>query len=201
MKKILHLAIACLFANAACTTSLKRFDTAIDANHCEEALEKLPENEMGAKLLSKTQEASGKTLSYALTGMSYTAEVLLNVVGGTVMVVALCGPSVAAGIWATDGRAGICLPGRIDALSPPNIGRQTYQATENLRCPNLVPMSRSMRKVAACYLKRDTKDALEKAHKSLLAIQESKDFYNCLPTEEKQAIGIELEQVRLKTKL
>jgi hypothetical protein len=201
MKKILYLALIGLFANAACTTTLKKFDSALAANHCEDALEKLPENEMGAKLLSKTQEASGKTLSYALTGMSYTAEVLLNVVGGTVMFVALCGPSVAAGVWTTDGRQGVCLPGRLDALAPPNIGHKTYQATENLRCPNLVPMSRSMRKVASCYLKRETKEAIEQAHKSLLAIQDSKDFYNCLPNDEKQAIGNELEQVRLKTKL
>ena len=179
MQKISLLLLAFL---VGCSSVEKKFTSELETGHCEMALEKIPENETGAKLLSKTQNAGGIALSYALTGAAYTGEVLLDVVGGTIMFVALCGPPIALGVIASTnsnggssggygGNIGVCLPGNIEALLAPEFGKQTYNASKDLRCPNLVGISQSLRRVAACFSRRHKNQDLEKANQTLLSLR------------------------------
>ena len=210
MRKILLLSLAFL---VGCTSTEKKFNTEIEGARCETALENIPENASGAKLISKTQQAGGVALSYAVTGVAYTGEVLIDFVGGTVMFVALCSPAIALGaIVVTDrssgsysgnwsGLEGLCIPGKVDALFIPPLGRKTFEASKDLRCPDLVGMSRSLRKVASCFSHRAVGNDLEKADQTLTALQNSERFFECLPEEEQNKITSDLKEIAAKARV
>ncbi len=206
MRNIFVISLAFILG---CSSVEKKFLADVENGNCEQALEKIPENETGAKLLSKTQNAGGVVLSYALTGAAYTGEILLDVVGGTIMFVALCGPPLALGVIASANSSGssgsgytgnnlVCFPGKFEALMAPDFGKQTFHASKNLRCPNLSGMSRSIRRVAACFSKRDRDKDLERASQTLLSLQQARHFYECLPEDEKKNIADEVNSINLK---
>ena len=207
MRKTLLLSLAFL---VGCHTAEKKFNSDVESGRCETALEKIPENETGAKLISKTQTAGGMALSYAITGAAYTGEILVDAVGGTVMFVVLCGPALALGYISDynstahnyQGQIPGCIPGKIDALFVPSLGEKTYKASKDLRCPDLLGVSRSIRKVAACFSRREKDEDIERASQTLMALQQSQQFYECLPEEEQQQIAKEIQVLNLKkTKL
>ncbi len=207
MRKILPLSLAFL---VSCTSVEKKFNSEIEGGRCETALENIPENASGAKLISKTQQAGGVALSYAVTGVAYTGEVLIDFVGGTVMFVALCSPAIALGaIVVTDrssgsynnnwgGLGGLCIPGKVDALFVPSLGKKTFQASKDMRCPDLVGISYSLRKVAACFSQRAIGSDIDKADQTLTALQNSDRFFECLPEEEQNKITSDLKEIAAK---
>ncbi len=204
MQKAIWLSMVLLIG---CSSAEKRFNFEIDAGRCESALEKIPENTIGAKLLSKTQNASGVALSYAMTGAAYTGEVLLDIVGGTVMLVVICAPAVAVGVIEETNHGqfqtyGACIPERIDALFVPALGKKTFAASKDLRCPDLAGLSRSIRRVASCFSSRNETHSFDKASKALAALQHSERFYECLPEDEQKQIANDVNLLNLKkTKL
>lgn len=185
MKYILAFSLAL----AGCVSKQKKaaFDEHLHLGRCDEALTNLPENDPLVKVARDSEHAGKAILSYAFVGASYTAEVLWDVTGGTVMFVALCGPMVLAGTAATyvggDTRIG-CIPGRFDALEAPPLGRQAVASTRAMRCPEVAPLSRSLRAVASCYESRGGEENLRKAEAQLKAIRKSADFVSCLPADE-----------------
>jgi hypothetical protein len=189
-----------LLAMPGCAGPEKSFKRELDSGRCDEALLNLPERDPLVKLADRSQQAANTVLSYAFVGASYTAEVLLDAAGGTVMFVALCGvPLVlmaAASAGAAAGTGGMspigCFPGKLDALSSPPLGRQARKASAEMRCPDLKSLSRSMRAVASCY---ESRGDLEKARRTLESVKNSDSFYVCLPDAEKDALERQLGDI------
>jgi hypothetical protein len=201
--------VALLFILPSCTSKEKDFRRELASGRCDQALINLPQRDSMIKLADKSEQAAGSVLSYAFVGASYTAEVLLDAAGGTVMFVALCGVPVVltvAALAASNGGGGSvgtgsvfgCFPGKLDALESPPLGRQAVKSTQDMRCPNVKSLSRSLRAVASCYEERGGVDNLIKAKANLAAVQESKDFFLCLPDEEKELLRRQRQSVELK---
>jgi hypothetical protein len=188
----------------SCSSPTKKFEQHLSGGNCEQALDELPENDLGVKLIGHTQQVGGTVASYAFTGASYTAEILWDVTGTTIMFVALCGPMMAAivatnGVGTTPTTAPLkCLPGKVDSLSAPPLGRRAYRSSKPMRCPPLESLSQSMRKVAACFENRNTEPDLQRAYQSLKAIRESGDFFDCLPNQEQSAVLQALDSLQTK---
>ncbi len=192
-----------LVTSARCTSTHKTFDKYIAAGRCNEALERIPEESSGLKLISKTKQAAGTALSYSLTGVSYTAELIWDISGGAITFVALCGPMIALMIATNssgpqmDGSTPLlCLPGNPRALSSPPLGRNMYDSTLDLRCPDLSPITHSIRKIANCYKQHGDQASLKKAYQSLQALRSSGNFYSCVPKSDQDLINQEIEAVK-----
>jgi hypothetical protein len=205
------LSLSLTFAGSGCSTAHeKTFSDKITEGRCDEALIELPERDPLVHLTSQTKQAADTVLSYTFVGASYTAEVLWDVAGGTVMVIALCAVPLAVigGMYAASNSSAtysntnsgpqplICIPGKITALGAPPLGRQSLEATKEMRCPDLKSLSHSIRRVAACFETKGGKDDLEKAEKSLKALQNSQQFYQCLPLDEQQKISNQLVMIQ-----
>jgi hypothetical protein len=190
------------FLFVACSSAQKTFSVHLDHHDCAAAASSVPEEkDLGLRLISRTQQTGGTLFSYAFTGISYTAEILMDVAGGTVMVVALCGPMVAAEVASHGVQANApitCIPGKLDALSAPPLGRQAYTSSQEMRCPNVTPLSRSLRQVAACYEQETTPDSWARAERSLSSMQSTDKFYRCLSHEEQRALDTQLKSLKEK---
>lgn len=209
-----HLRVALALAIATqivgCASNSKSSEEvrkeAIEAGRCDEALKEVSKQDPDTKIADTSKQVAGTLLSYSLTGVSYTAEVLWDFAGGTVMFVGLCSPWIVtsaagiagAGYTGSSNATPWCFPGKINALSAPALGRKTFQATKNFRCPSVVPISQSIRAVASCYVAKGDNQSLVKARQTLNALQGSEDVYECLPLEEKVAIQKESEAINLK---
>lgn len=190
MKFILVLALAL----SGCVSGEKKqasFDENLQLGRCDEAVVNLPQNDPMVKMVRHSEHAGKSVLSYAFVGASYTAEVLWDVAGGTVMFVALCGPLLAASVagnaavyYPDGGQAVSCLPGKLSALGAPPLGRQAVKATREMRCPEVATLSRSLRAVASCYESRGGEENLRKAEAQLQSIRKSAQLLSCLPKEE-----------------
>lgn len=178
----------------------KQFQQDLEAKRCDAAMAHVPENDPAIKFAGNTKQTFGTVAAYTFVGFSYTAEVLWDVTGGTVMAVALCGIPSTLSVAATYQRgqsAGIltCFPGKLDALGAPPLGRRALAATEELRCPDLTSLSRSLRSVASCYSGEKTEVGRTKAKQVLTSLQNSEDFYSCLSESERHAIGVQIRDL------
>lgn len=183
----------------SCSSKEKQFNDHLSMGRCDDALIHLPQKDPMVKLANSTEQAAGTVLSYAFVGASYTAEVLWDVAGGTVMFVGLCGVPVALTAFSNgSGQGMLCFPGKMDALGAPPLGRQAIRQSRPLRCPDLKSLSRSMRSVAACYESRGGAEDLAKAEKTLQSLQSAKDFVSCLPFEKHQLLNQQLTAVQVK---
>lgn len=201
MRIILHILLA--VSLVACSSAKKNFNQELASGRCDEAMKTLPERDPLVKLTDTTELAAGTVASYAFVGASYTAEVMWDIVGGTVMVVALCAPAIAVqglAVASTDADHSriSCLPGSISALGAPPLGRQALKASKPLRCPDLKSLSRSLRAVASCYNQKDKKADWLKAQQTLQALKNSEDFYSCLPADEHEHIDVQFREIQAK---
>jgi len=188
---------------SGCATQQKKFETELAKGACDQALLDIPEKTTGAKFISSTHQAGGTLLSYAFTGASYTAEILWDITGGTVMFLGLCGPIIAVEALAINNGGGasgqvVCLSGfpeKIDRLGAPPLGRKAYRSTANLRCPPLEGLSQSIRQVASCFAGQKTSQSQARARKTLESIRNSGEFYNCLNSEEQKSVDQALAEL------
>ena len=90
------------------------------------------------------------------------------------------------------------IPGKVDALSAPPLGRRAYATSQEMRCPNLTPLSRSLRQVAACYEQGTTPESWAQAEQSLSSVQSTEKFYGCLSRDEQQALNAQLKSLKEK---
>lgn len=180
----------------------QKFDQSLQHNNCETALIEVPENQNLYKVTRVSQQTMGYLVSYSFTGAAYTAQLVWDVTAGVMASIVLCTPSIALQV-ATKGvetqeneqaRYGpTCLPANIKPLLAPQLGKQAYQSTEELRCPPLKGLSVSLRKVARCFADRKTDDDRVKAISILQSMKESVSFYQCLPGEEVDSLRVELK--------
>lgn len=178
----------------------QNFESKINQNNCEEALEAMPENQTGYHVVSKAKQISGTVLSYSATGAAYTVQVLWDVTATVGAVVVLCAPTVAL-LYVANGhgteniRDPLCFPGDVKAVQAPYLGKKTYESTENWDCPDVDSVSRSIRKVAQCYTARGGEENRKKALTSLHSVENSGSFYRCLSEEERNSFLKDLQQL------
>ncbi|RYZ68661.1 MAG: hypothetical protein EOP09_09185 [Proteobacteria bacterium] len=211
LKAISTLGLSALLVlqTSACAHGRKHEEAkkvALSEGRCDDALKEVSAKDPGVKIADTSKQVAGTLLSYSLTGVSYTAEVLWDVAGGTVMFVGLCSVPLLTGVQAV--RNGYsnsgaelgpwCFPGKINALQSPPLGRKAHEATKNLRCPSVVPVSQSIRDVVSCYQNKGDEQSLVKARQSLNALQGSAEIFDCLPREEKEAIQVASDSVNAK---
>ena len=189
-----------IFTITSCANQ-KSFDSALDSNDCEKALEEIPENKTEYKLYSKAQSATGTALSYTATGAAYIVEFTWDVTVGITSAVILCAPMAALVLASSSKGAGgsgelLCPPVNVNpALSPP-LGKNTKKNTEKWECPNVDNLSRSVRKVAQCYRNKGNLDSITKSENTLNSVRESKVFFRCLSNNERENFLADLKQVR-----
>jgi hypothetical protein len=196
--------IAMLVNTTACAhTSNQKFEKALSEGRCEEGLENIPGKDGKLNFGGRVNQTGGSLLSYTATGAGYTADVILTVVGGAVIFVALCAPIAAAVIASNGGGNAVsgaeCLPADLSQISPPHFGRDLYQGTAQMRCPDLTLLSRSIRRVAACQEKRASSENLLAARKTLSSITNNNEFMKCIATDERKSL--EVDASRLDNKI
>jgi hypothetical protein len=201
MNRWLKAILTLVLLSRCSTNSHKQFRHDIETEQCDAALGHVPENNPTNRFMGSTKHTFGSIAAYTFVGFGYTAEVLWDVAGGTVMAVALCGIPVALSVAtassnsASDNSGLDCLPGKIDALGAPPLGRRALAATADLRCPDLTGLSRSLRSVASCYSRQSSDASRAKAKQVLTSLQNSDQFYECLPEAERHAITNQMRAI------
>lgn len=195
--------LAVFTTNGGCANHAARdFESKLASGQCTAALESIPENDGSLKYLGRINRTAGTVVSYAATGAGYTADVLVTVVGGAVIFTAVCGPMLAAQVLSSSQPGQNypfnCLPIDVSNVKAPRMGASIYKETEELRCPDLTALSRSMRRVATCEESKDKRESLERANKTLTTLSNDEAFMACITTEEKSAVGSDLFRVREK---
>ena len=188
----------------------QRFDQALEARQCDMALENIPEYDENVKFLGRIDRAAQSTLSYAATGAGYVSDVVLTVVGGTVILVGLCAPTIALIALAEsasvidnshDGYEHLgCLP-MPKGVHPPRSGQKIYRATEDMRCPDLTALSKSVRRVTACYERTELPVDLQKTQVSLRSLTSNAEFMGCVSPAERAAVQVDLDRITAKAAL
>jgi hypothetical protein len=193
------LASSVVFVMLSCQSATTRFDSKIQSGHCEDAMNDLPPNDPLVKVSAKTTQAARSATYYTAVGAGYAAEVLWDASAGLLEGVLLCAPMIAAtsagnGATSVSPQVGVCLGEsdfpKLKKLYAPPLGKQMRSDLRYLQCPKLAGLSRSLRAVSACYFHQGQAD---KARAQLLHLKDSADFYNCLPTEEQDAVTKQIQ--------
>lgn len=142
----------------------------------------VPEFQRSDKAAKSAAWMANSTVAYTYVGLNYTAEVLWDVSVGTVAVVALCGPVILAATSSHTHGNLQCIPVGmpIKKLVSPPLGRNAWEKTHDMRCPNVEPLVESLEKVARCFEKRNTELDRKLAIATLNNIENSKYFYACV---------------------
>lgn len=188
----------------SCTSSSHRqkFNKYLQGNDCDQALLMVPENQDQYKITSVTKQAGETLISYSLSGAAYATQIVWDVTVGVTSVVILCAPFYALAMASNSSSlAGVdaqklCVPADINPLMAPKLGKNTYEQTETLRCPDVTGLSQSIRKVAKCYNQKGGVEAQKKAIQTLESVTQSGRFYNCLPNDEINGFTKELTDYR-----
>ncbi len=198
--KLIPLLLALVFVLNSCAHQrTRRFESALKAGRCEDAVENIPENDPNVKFVGRANRAAGTAISYAATGAGYTADVVLVVTGGVLIFAAVCGPMLLA-MAASSSTAGVnpailCLPVDYKSIPMPSLGKDTYKGTEEWRCPDLTALSRSVRRVASCHESSPDVDGKKHALTTLNSLKTNKDFMNCIGKSERDSIMIDVARL------
>lgn len=196
MKKICRWVLSIALATACAHAPKPEFDVALSEGHCEEALQHLNADEK-TKFIGRTQRAMGTTLSYAVTGVGYGADVVLTVAGGMVVMIGMCAPAIVAKgplrneKGETISSINACLPTKWSSITFPHAGRAIYRSTENWRCPDLTAMARGIRRVALCHETKGGRDGLTKASQTIHSLTANNDFMECIAETERDAVRMD----------
>jgi hypothetical protein len=173
----------------------------IDAGRCEDAAQFLEQHRRGPTGASRVRQVLTGPLSYVLTGLGYTTEVVLVVGGGLVLSGVVCSPVIAIEVAAEgNGQGSVECVTRVagallDDHELPGLGRIIYESTESWRCTDLTPLSQELRALAACHARRGGSADLDKARQQLVMLKESRPIYECVAERERWAIDQALESL------
>jgi hypothetical protein len=209
MKQLLRnfTSVSFAFSLISCSHPREQFKTDLAKKNCDLASSHLPEEDPLALSAEYAKRIGGNIAAYTYTAGGYTAEVLWDITAGTIIVVAVAAPIVALGVLCSKNNCDVS--GRnympvvptssnspqkkksfnlFKVLEAPPLGRRAFRQTQELRCPNLKDVSKSLRQVASCYESNGDKQSLSKAIVSLENIEKSEVFFTCLPQEEREAV-------------
>jgi len=172
----------------SCSSKLPsdEFKSHLQNQDCDQALFSVPENQKSYQITSVSKEAGGKLISYSFTGAAYAVQILWDSSVVIASAVVLCAPAIALSMSKNNSNLNIqggCFPGKVSPLMAPKLGENAYDQTQNLRCPEVQDLSRSIRSVAQCYYQKGGIENLKKAISTLESVKSS-NFYQCLPASE-----------------
>lgn len=208
------LAIGAL-ATCACTHGGETATAeAVDAGRCEEAARHVGLGTL-ERSAAKAQELGGTATSYGVAAAGYTADVVITGSTGIVSLLVFC-PLTAAQLASC--ASGHCFLGDVSGscfddplrLVPesdekaegptigPGLGAKALTATSSWRAnPGSVTLAEDMRRVAACYERRDRRDDLIKANIQLQQIHTAK-LYDQLPSAHRREVDRAIARVRAR---
>ncbi len=128
----------------ACATSDKNFNTSLENQRCESALEKIPEEQFGLKLASKTQKVVGTVFSYTATAGGYAVQIFLDTSKSTGFVLGCTLIGLPFGQYAGGEIASRCMKDAFKGYKTFTFGQDTYKKTSGFRCSNLNGLSTAM---------------------------------------------------------
>ncbi len=140
---------------------------------------KLPE---GQSIWSKLAQAGGTGVSYMVTGLGYSTDMILSFTSGVVAGVAICSPLILLDTVAEDIPilSGECLGDvgvAVASATNPGLGKVASKGTERWRCPNVDPVAEGLIRVADCY---KSNGEMDRAQEQLWRIENSAVFKQCL---------------------
>ncbi|OFZ28383.1 MAG: hypothetical protein A2622_04595 [Bdellovibrionales bacterium RIFCSPHIGHO2_01_FULL_40_29] len=189
--KILFLTIFLV----ACATADKNFNSSLENQRCESALEKIPEEQFGLKLASKTQKVVGTVFSYTATAGGYAAQIVLDTSKSTGFFLGCTLVALPFGEYVGREIANSCLKSAFKDYKTFTIGQDTYKKTSGFRCSNLNGLSDSILKVSDCYMSRNSKEGNQVALKYLKSIEQSDEFYNCLSENARNLVSSKIQHI------
>jgi hypothetical protein len=161
-----------------------------DTGRCEDAARKVAAVDLDEPDMLSSAARTGKTVvSYALTGLGYTSDVVVTVTGGIAASVVICSPVLALEIgMKSNGDLSVhCFenvaPKAADMVNPelgPKAKASTAEWREDL---DYTPLSRAMRQVARCYEQRGDAASLAKAYVQLQQIGKGPIYPHATPEE------------------
>lgn len=197
------LGIFLLFLQS-CSSFTTQFDQKIKGAQCEEAADLFSKKGKEASVLQKGKKVGGSVLSYTASGVGYATDVLVWFTREVGVRVAICTP--VAAIEMASGGQGSALSGCFSGITtsfgdkPTDLGNKIYKGTTGWRCADLTPLSKRLRKLASCHVKRGNEGDLIKAQGQLKSITDNKSFYKCIKDSEKQNVKRDLDDINNKLK-
>lgn len=179
----------------ACATSDKNFNSSLENQRCESALEKIPEEQFGLKLASKTQKVIGTVFSYTATAGGYAAQIVLDTSKSTGFFLGCTLVALPFGEYGGREIANSCIKSAFKDYKTFTVGQDTYKKTSGFRCSNLNGLSNSILKVTDCYMSRNSKEGNQVALKYLKSIEQSDEFYNCLPEHVRNLVSSKIQHI------
>lgn len=188
--------IMCL---SACTTpDNKEFNSSLYNQKCESALEKIPEEQFGLKLASKTQKVAGTVFSYTATAGGYVTQIVLDTSKSTGFFLGCTLIALPFGEYIGGNILDNCLKNAFKDYKTFTMGQDTYKKTSGFRCSNLNGLSNSILKVSDCYIDRKSEEGNQIALKYLKSIEQSDEFYYCLPEAIQNQISTKIQYINKK---
>jgi hypothetical protein len=147
------------------------------------------------KIINTTSQVTGTTFSVALSTVGFATDAVFVVLTNPITKYTLCMAIMSEGSNPSSYHACSDLAGTETYL--PKMGDGILNNTKSWRCPELDHISKGLRQVASCYVKKsDNENALNQ----LLAVKKSHDFYKCLSPKEKQAILNQINSIEMRSK-
>lgn len=190
MKPLLFL----LLLFSACSHRDNYKKDLIVSGECEKEFKKSELNQ-GQEIWQRTSETSTAGMSYLVTGLGYSTDVIISFTSGLIGGLAVCSPLIALDIAADDpvsglgfwtgeciGEAGVAVGSYLN----PKLGPRGSHATRKWKCPNLDPVAKGLLRVSQCYQNNGRGDL---ALQQLKKMEESPAFKKCLSDDLKEEIS------------
>lgn len=144
----------------SCSSPKKDLAKVSVSNECDKIFKK-ESDKRGVDVLESISQGAGVFTSYTLSGIGYTGDLVMFSVGGVITPAAVCSPlyplaqhgsgnglKVIFRCWLYIGDK---VYGNVNEALGGLLGANIYQATEDMRCPDLKWIEKSLKKVAQCH--------------------------------------------------
>ena len=190
---LLLLGSACSQGDLKTAPEPSQLSAQTGANSCSEQLETEQDNPGPLKFVKWTYKGPALLASYLLTGLGYTADVVIEVTEGIAVPVLICSPIIIAEIAAeTKGHASIRCMTELGSrfyqkveLVEESLGKSAYNVTRGWRCPPVDEISRKMRAMATCHW---DKGQVYRAQNQIEVISRDSDLFECLSDQERKKV-------------
>lgn len=165
----------------SCTSQSNLKKQHLTSGQCEKAFVEKDFGE-GKELWSKVHEAGGTGVSYLLTGLGYSTDVIVMFTGGIAASVTICSPWI---LIESLGHAPLNISvkcvgeigGKTAKALNPKLGPTLNKGTSQWRCPDLNPIYEGLLQVSSCY---ENAGEEKLAVEQLQNMMDSTVFQNCL---------------------
>lgn len=214
------VALAFILGLGCTHTHTSKVDELVASGDCEKAANHLGKDfKPTVQIVDDVQRLGGTTVSYGVTAIGYTADVVVVGAVGVVSATVFCPVFVAqmAACIATNRSCQfigdpVCFSDPFAYLPRtgyqesgfsfgPGLGSKAYGSTVSWRQDaHAIGSSQALRKIAACYEGRDTTEDLVKASLQLRQIHDS-DLYNLVSIGERERVDRDIARVKARLRV